>query len=361
MYGFIADTHMFVKLKPCDFMKSLTEFLRHIKEHEEPCHGIFVVGDLFDHHGNDDDMYFASLFIIALVCNNCGRNGRQHVPVYFIQGTYSHDHDQYRKYLPLLEKIPNTTVFYYNETCAGTTFDGKSILFLPQIYGDFDYMPFFKDKHYDIIVGHGPISSSTKCPCKTSGYEILHSAETLGEISNICVFGHYHGFCDFGNNVFYTGPWLRWKYGENEDRVFMYCDDNLKPFTFPNPIAIEYKTIEINKPEELRTYLSNEVTTPHRFVINVDSQSDMATYHGIISNNKLNENMKFKLQQKQTCEDKKIDNTINDDIDNNSNELGPISSLVAYIKNKYSEDTEQEIESYVQKINKNENNENTEE
>ena len=50
IYAFIGDLHLCAgKLPRMDYVKSLNEFLGIIKNHKEKCHGIFVVGDLFDH------------------------------------------------------------------------------------------------------------------------------------------------------------------------------------------------------------------------------------------------------------------------------------------------------------------------
>ena len=50
MYAFIGDLHLCAgKLPRMDYVKSLNKFLGIIKNHKEECHGIFVIGDLFDH------------------------------------------------------------------------------------------------------------------------------------------------------------------------------------------------------------------------------------------------------------------------------------------------------------------------
>lgn len=270
MYGFLMDTHIGTSLNFKDYLKSLEVFLSHIKKHKEECHCIFVCGDLFDHRLNEEDAHKASIFIAHLCLNGCGKS-RANVPIKFVHGTYSHDYDQYKIFMPLIEKIPSVDVEYITETSIGQTINGAKVLYLPQIYGDFDYEPYMKRK-YNIIVGHGPMSSENKSPCQATRYEIMHSTDQLGNISDICMFGHYHGYTDFGNSVYYGGPWLRWQYGEPEPRVFCFCDDKFKIFTEPNEIALEYKTTEINTPEQLREMISSiEEKTPHRFRINIDT------------------------------------------------------------------------------------------
>ena len=103
MIAFIADIHLGTKLPQMDYLKSLDKFLSLIKEHEEPCHAIIVLGDLFDHRLSIDEAKFASLFMLNLVCNNCGRNVLMNVRVKFIHGSFTHDYDQYEIVLSILD------------------------------------------------------------------------------------------------------------------------------------------------------------------------------------------------------------------------------------------------------------------
>jgi hypothetical protein len=249
----------------------------------------------------------------------------------------------------MLEKIDNVRVFYTDSACVGTLENGAKILYLPQQYGDIDYSEHFSH-NYDIIIGHGPLSSETKNPCKSTKYEIMHSAELLGSISKICVFGHFHGYTDFGNNVYYTGPWLRWKYGEDEDRVFFFCDDKMKVFTVPNPYAKEFKTITIHNPEELREYVNTEITSPHRFIIESDS-NDITTYKSIIMNTSNNSNIKYQLTEKEDDSDIQLSVDEANEITNTESSL-PIPALAEYIKEKYNIDASEKLTEYEDQINK---------
>ena len=345
--AFIGDLHLGVKLPQIDYLKSLDKFLGLIKQHKEECHCIFVVGDLFDHKLTIDEAKFASVFLVNLVYNRCGRNGRQHVPVHFIHGTYTHDNEQYEIFMPILSKLQNTDVFYTKTCCSGSLANGMSVLYLPQEYGNIDYSKAFS-KHYDIIVGHGPISSITKEPCKSTQYEILHSAEQLGDISNICVFGHYHGYTDFGNNVYYTGPWLRWKYGEDEPRVFFMCNDNFEVETTPNEYAMKFETFDIYSTEELRKQISVEINNPHRFIIHCND-NELNEYHAIMNAYK-NNFIKYQIISLGSIDIKQQNEQHIDDI--NGPIVEPIPALVEYIKDKYDVDVTDEIKDYETKINR---------
>lgn len=356
LIAFIADIHLGTKLPQMDYLKSLDKFLSLIKEHEEECVAIMVLGDLFDHRLSIDEAKFASVFMLNLVCNNCGRNGHKHVPVKFIHGTYTHDYDQYEIFLPILDKIPNTDIFYTKEACVGTLTNGMKVLYLPQEYDiNKDYSDIFNNQ-YDIIVGHGPISSETKQPCRSSQYEVMHSVEQLGSISKLCVFGHYHGYTDFGNNIFYAGSMLRWKYGEDEPKVFFMCNDNLEVETVPNEFALQYETIDINSPEELRNELSKDINNPHRFEIHCNDDTELTEYHSIMNTYKKNQFLKYRVTSTpNVIDDADIVNVNDEDV---VKEMGitpivePIPALVSYIKDKYSIDVTDEIKDYETKINR---------
>lgn len=349
MIAFVADIHLGTKLSQMDYLKSLDKLFDIIKHHEEECHAIIVLGDLFDHRLSIDEAKFAAIFITNLVCNNCGRNGHQHVPVKFIHGTYTHDYDQYGIYLPILDKIPNTDIFYTNEVCKGTLHNGMKILYLPQQYGDIDYTEAF-NSDYDIIVGHGPMSSQTSQPCKSTQYEIMHSVEQLGSISKLCVFGHYHNYTDFGNNVFYVGSMLRWMYGEDTQKVFFICDDNFNVETIPNEFALEYKTIEINSPEQLRQELSQEINNPHRFIINPTDNSELFEYNAIMNVYKKNPNLKYRIIQNTDVVEE--NDTTTEKQNSATAIVEPIPALLSYIKEKYNTDVTEEIKDYENKINR---------
>ena len=347
MYAFIGDLHLCAgKLPRMDYVKSLNKFLGIIKNHKERCHAILICGDFFDHKLSVDELEFATAFMVNLVCNGCGRGNREHVPVYFIHGTSSHDYEQYKIFLPMLEKINNVRVFYTDKACAGTLENGAKILFLPQEYGDIDYSELFSHK-YDIIIGHGPLSSETNNPCKSKKYEIVHSAELLGSISKICVFGHFHGYTDFGNNVYYSGPWLRWKYGEDIDRVYFVCNDEFEVETFPNDIALKYETFEISSPDELRKMVSNDVKNPQRFIIHCKSK-DIEDYHAIMTIYKKNPYLKYQI----ISEDIDVDNSQLPEEHVSKSTIGLVPALIEHIKDEYNLDASNEVKNYESKINR---------
>ena len=219
--------------------------------------------------------------------------------------------------------------------------DETKVLYLPQEYqGTVDYTEFFNDT-YDIIIGHGPVSSLNKAPCESKDGDVMHSAEQLSSISKITIFGHFHGYTG--------GPWLRWKYGEDIPRVFVLCNDNFEIETYPNEFALEYKTITVSSPDELRSYISQNITTPHRFCVTV-SDDDISEYHTIMNINKNNPNISYKISsvKKEETDDRITSDYIQTEIEE------PVPSLISYIKEKYNEDASSEIKEYEDRINKSE-------
>lgn len=351
MYAFIADVHLGVNLKNEDFMKSLDMLLDIIRKHKEPCHCIFVCGDLFDHRLNIDEYKFATKFLLKLVCNNLSRDiDKSHIPVHFIKGTDSHDCGQYDIFIPMLYKL-NGNVYYTKENNEYINEVGHRILYLPQLYHNVNYDEIFSQS-YDIIVGHGPMSSATMSPCKCANYEILQSADKLGSISKICVFGHYHGFTDFGNNVFYTGPLLRWQFGQPEKRVFTLCDDNFNMETYDNPYAIEYKKQSISDVESLRNQISQDITTPVRFIINVTQDTNMEEYYAIMNLTKNNKNISYQIK---TSVIEESDNETEPVVEHettivSSDIVDRVESLIQFVSGKYKTDVAKEIRDYESKI-----------
>lgn len=347
MILFLADAHVGVKLPYEDFDKSLDNMFQIIKEHKEPCDVIMVLGDFFDHNLSIEESCQAVPLLTKLVLNGCGRNGMKHVPVHFIEGTFSHDRKQMRIFMPLIKNLP-CSVFYVDTWCKATLCNGMKVLYLPQEYGEVDYTEAFQD-HYDLIVGHGPISSQNKQVVTSHGTEIMHSVEMLSEHAKLCVFGHYHEYTDFGNGVYYAGSLLRFRYNEDTPKVFFLCDSKFHVTTIPNPVAKEFKTIEIHNPEQLREALTKPIDTPHRFVIHSDN-TDLQTYHAIMDHNKRNPNLSYKMMTQEPVADPL--ESLNTTETTTTNIVEPVESLVQYISDKYHIDASEEISDYEAKIRK---------
>lgn len=350
MFAFIADVHISSKLKPSDYLNSLSVFLNHIKESKEECHAIFVLGDVFDHRLDIEESKLAAEWLQRIVCNHCGKS-QTHVPCYFIHGTCSHDLDQYNIFLPNLALIENVYVYYTNQVCEMTTMSGHKVLLLPQEY-NMDYSNWL-NKKYDIIIGHGVVSSFKLAPCQTAHGDTIFQADVLSKISNICVFGHYHEYTEFGDNVFYAGSMLRTKYNEDTPKQFLFCNDKYETHTILNPYAIEFKTFKIDTPDQLREIISTNIETPHRFIIPSDGIY-VDEYAAIMNINKNNKNITYRVESKNDDNGELTDTEVKIHICKRSGINNPIPELISYIKESSNMDVGKEINEYVSEINKKE-------
>lgn len=342
MYIFMGDIHLGVKIPEHVFMSCLDKIFEIIDKQKEECHQIFVCGDLFDHRLNTHELETAARFMVKLVCNGKRKDGGN-IGVTFIHGTYSHDQGQYSIFIPMIERITGVAIRYIDKCAAFKLENGKTVLALPQEYGDVDYTKAFSRK-YDIIIGHGPMSSETKNPCPVGNSEILMSADLLGSLSNICVFGHYHQYTDFGNNVYYTGSMLRWMYGEPKEKVFFTCDDKWKVKTYPNPLAIDFKIIECESIDNFRNEVSKDIKTPHRFVVHCQNDTDINDVHAIMNLYKKNKNITVRIiSEKREAKLKETDIRV-------TTQIEPIPALISYIKEKYKLSVDKQIKDYAAKI-----------
>ena len=345
MYAFLADIHIGCKLPNEDILDSIDHYFNLISDHEEPCHQIFICGDLFDHRLTVNELKFASQVMVKLVMNHLREDGGN-VPVTFIHGTYSHDQEQYMIFIRIIEATLGIRIRYIDKCSTFQLENGCKVLALPQEYGDVDYRKAFSSK-YDIIIGHGPMSSLNDEPCPVGSTEIMMSAELLSKISNVCVFGHYHEYTSFGGNVFYAGSMLRWKYGEPKKKVFLICDDNWNVTTYDNPYAMDFEMKDVYSPDELRTHISDEITHPIRFIIHVSSEHSLEEYHSIMNLYKKNKfiSCRFISERNKENEIEKLSK----DLKPIAN-VEPIPALITYIKDKYDIDAENVIMGYNEKL-----------
>jgi hypothetical protein len=143
---------------------------------------------------------------------------------------------------------------------------------------------------------------------------------------------------------------LRWKYGEDIDRVFFICNDNFEVKTFPNDIALKYETFEVYSPDELRTMVSKEIKNPQRFIIHCKSD-ELSEYHGIMNAYKKNEYLKYRiLSEDDDVEDMALPDSHDEYTEKATTE--PIPELINYIRDNYNEDVDKEVKDYESRINK---------
>jgi hypothetical protein len=147
---------------------------------------------------------------------------------------------------------------------------------------------------------------------------------------------------------------LRWQFGQPEKRVFTICDDNFNMETYGNPYAIEYRKESISYLETLREQVSEGISTPVRFVINANENTNMEEYYAIMNMTKNNKNISYQINTIPSS-DAEVDNQASENVDTTetivSNDIvDPVDSLIQYISDNYETDTEKEIHDYESKI-----------
>lgn len=124
--------------------------------------------------------------------------------------------------------------------------------------------------------------------------------------------------------------------------------------TYDNPYAIEYRKENITDIETLREQVSEGISTPVRFVINANENTNMEEYYAIMNMTKNNKNISYQINTIPSS-DVEVDNQASENVDTTetiiSNDIvDPVDSLIQYISDNYETDTEKEIHDYESKI-----------
>ena len=254
---FIADIHigamkyddtydgcMYLK----DLLKSYTK--------EGPLDFIIIGGDFFDKqlYANDPFINLAQKLMIYIL--SCARIVR------IVNGTSSHDSDQYGLFDTFIEDMPFLTGdLRYNLKVINTVTEeellpGLNVLYIPEEY-IFDkreyYEPYLSKKnHYDYIFGHGMIYEALSFKVKESPKvdHIRRKAPVFNseELSYACkgkvYFGHEHHHAEILDKVFYVGSFFRWKFGEEEDKGFFFLTCNPEEGKYNQIFVVNEKSLK---------------------------------------------------------------------------------------------------------------------
>lgn len=256
---FIADLHIGA-MPRVKLQKELETILYPYLETMDLDFVIFC-GDYFDHklYLNEENVKLASE-----VLDTVDKLLKPEAKIRMLYGTKSHEEDQYDSFETLSRRRDFKVIRYASEE---ELFPGMHVLYLPEeILTDSEsyYHNFFeKEDAYELVIGHGVIKEGMKTAARA-----LEEKKTIkrkvpifkvGQFQKICngitVFGHYHVHDVLDptphKEIQYVGSFSRWKFGEEEDKGFLYgCfDSDKKPgkqwktrFEV-NPEAEVYKTI----------------------------------------------------------------------------------------------------------------------
>lgn len=214
---------------------------------------LVILGDFFDRLFKVNEEYVSlAINIMSYIIRACAKTETK---IRVIYGTESHEMNQYHIFN---HHINSSEVDFkiFNTVTEEETFPGVHILYIPEEYVD-DKHEFYNkylnspDKKYNYIFGHGiiedglppRIGNDTAARSNERKVPRFKSGE-FASVAHITVFGHYHSYCNMGNNVYYLGSLFRDSFGEDQESVdkgYGIIEDN--KFTFiPNRQACIYKT-----------------------------------------------------------------------------------------------------------------------
>lgn len=177
---------------------------------------------------------------------------KRNVAIRVIKGTKSHDHDQ----LDVLTTFSNEVDIKVIRTVQVEEFNGAKILYIPEEYmkdPDSYYAEYFDDT-YDYIIGHGMMEEESfhnnNNQLHLSDAPVFNTKQ-LSSIGHVICFGHIHN-AHVWNDVYYTGSFSRWQFGEEEPKGFLislFDKETKKKVILPiiNKMARKYSDFIIDK------------------------------------------------------------------------------------------------------------------
>lgn len=261
----ISDIHIGKKHIPAkDLKRQLRKNFFEVLDKMEPLSGIFLCGDLTDSILSLDSdnanlvMWFASkLYRLAK---------RKRATVILVQGTKAHDSNQLDTLQHFVQDGIDEGVDFriYRTYEEITIWDDYKVLILPDIKvkddNEIEQYLKKKDKHYDLILGHGMIETfqyveqeSENMPTKAYVYKV---ADLRRVCSGPVLFGHIHQYANIKDQIYYCGPFTLLERGGRSAGFLVggiYDKDRSKFRVehYDNPDAGEYYDLEIT-PEILR-------------------------------------------------------------------------------------------------------------
>ena len=117
--------------------------------------------------------------------------------------------------------------------------------------------------------------------------------------------------------------------------------------TYPNDVALEFETMDIYSPEQLRSEVSKEIKNPHRFIIHCKPE-DLNDYHAIMNIYKRNQYIKYQI-----VSEHRDDTDVKKLLEQNTQQtVEVIPALIEYVKDRYKEDVSEEVHEYESRINR---------
>lgn len=244
----IADLHIGAFSPKAQYEILKTQFIDRISSIE---YDVLVFnGDTYDHKcmSNSDIALYTSLIVRACV-DDCRRKNATFIINY---GTESHDSGQLKQFYHYLEdktvhvEIVEDIKFIYTH--------GAKILCIPEKYNmgiEYYQKYFIESGTYDLCLLHGMIEGAVYQQ-NSSDLSTNKSPTFIASDFRMCygptLCGHVHTPGCFNSHIYYSGSPLRWCYGEEQEKGFLYVAIDLDSHKYyPYFWTIEsYKYCTIN-------------------------------------------------------------------------------------------------------------------
>ena len=215
---------------------------------------LFISGDYFDRELVGSHKYYATKFFanIASICDD------NKIILRMIRGTKSHDLNQLVGFFGSTNIMLPELDFKIINTVEEEELLGLKILYIPEeeLLDQIEYYAPFKEKKYNIIVGHGTWDFVDKSNFLLGNNEIDKMASPVHLTKEwdsalekgFCVFGHIHNGPKHKNKYFYTNSFTRWVYGQEEPKGFLISESDNETFEYKvefieNSLAPKYETL----------------------------------------------------------------------------------------------------------------------
>ena len=254
--AFLGDVHFGIGHTP-HLYEELMEIVPRILV-EKKIKIFFIPGDYFDKELVGSHKYYATKFFanIASICNE------NNIILRMIKGTKSHDQNQLVGFFGSTSILLPDLDFKIINTVEEEEILGLKILYIPEeeLLDQIEYYAQYKEKSYNIIVGHGTWDFVDKASFLLGHNEIDKLASPVHLVKEwdkclekgFCVFGHIHNHPRHKNKYFYTGSFSRWVYGQEEEKGFLISETDTETLEYKiefieNTLAPKYDTLSFEQ------------------------------------------------------------------------------------------------------------------
>jgi DNA repair exonuclease SbcCD nuclease subunit len=250
----ISDIH-WGAIPPRDLYDQLKKvFIKWIKEHSDKIDMIMIQGDYY--HTKlpltDATTILSTKFLNSL-CLLCKK---LKIEIRIIKGTKTHDYNQLDNFKCFEKQFK---FFKVIDKISEETYEGVKFLYVPEEYmNDQDsFYEEYKKQSWNYIIGHGSWdkfafqNQITESERPIKGSPVFIYNEWKNAIGNgLIMFGHIHAYNNY-KQLYYTGSFTRWCFGEELDKGFMFSEFDIEKEKatsvefIKNKYAQEFKTVSI--------------------------------------------------------------------------------------------------------------------